>query len=545
VAISVGWSAHETGDVSRARFVVSPQQIDFGGVPLHETSALTVVVANPGHERLVIHRIHAPAPFASLDTSIEIGPGQSLPLSIAFSPTEAGDARGTVEFEATGASARVELLGRGTALPTIHVDPLSVSFGNVDVGGVSKALFTIENRGEGPLDLQDLRTTSPFQLAVDRRRIDPGEATVVEVRFSPPSARRWNAQLLIESNDPKTRRMKLSLFGSGVADGVAPAIAVNPTGVDFGTVKVGDSAQRWVEIRNNGGAELMISSVTLAAPFHSNTRSRPIAAQSSIRLPVSYSPREPGARILPMIIHSNDPESGTLVVALMGEGSVGRSDEASGVAGRESRTQTGAAGHTGWGGNGTDGANPGAETGGEGFAQVGDPAEGEGAPEADASDPDATQGSDGPSGPGILEGSKLLLSSYDAVVGDTHVGGFTVDPASGTFQLTDVQLPTIHAPLMESFSFLPTEGTGTMNELGDMDVWLPITVMDKFGNPGTVNLRLTTGTAFAAVGGTVETAVGSPVGPDGNATLVGIGGFSSGPLSKDRMRLTLRVHVGD
>jgi hypothetical protein len=77
-----------------------------------------------------------------------------------------------------------------------------------------------------------------------------------------------------------------------------------------------------------------------------------------------------------------------------------------------------------------------------------------------------------------------------------------------------------------------------VNELGDIDLWLPITVMDGEGNPGTLNLRLTTGTAFAAVGGGVVTAVGSPAGSDGIATLVGVGAFDSGPLSRDAMRIT-------
>ena len=137
----------------------------------------------------------------------------------------------------------------------------------------------------------------------------------------------------------------------------------------------------------------------------------------------------------------------------------------------------------------------------------------------------------------------MELGSYLQPVGDTHVGEIILDRVAGTFWLEDVQFPRVDAALKEFFTFSPTEGAGTVDSLGDIEVGLPVQVFDRWGNPAEVDVTLTTATATTIVRSRQISMTGQPVGPDGKAKLVGLATFESGPLRKQTMRIVLHVQV--
>ena len=141
----------------------------------------------------------------------------------------------------------------------------------------------------------------------------------------------------------------------------------------------------------------------------------------------------------------------------------------------------------------------------------------------------------------ILDECHHLMGHWGRVLAD--VGEFFVDRATGTVSLEGVQLPMIDAGLGQFFTFSATEGEGTVDSLGDIEVSLPLQVFDRWGNPNVVDVMLTTATSTAIVGNSMISIMGQPVGSDGTAELVGLATFESGPLVKETIRIKLNVQV--
>ena len=119
----------------------------------------------------------------------------------------------------------------------------------------------------------------------------------------------------------------------------------------------------------------------------------------------------------------------------------------------------------------------------------------------------------------------------------------TLDPSTGVLSLDGVQLPEVEFAFGETFAFAPTGGLGRVSELGELDVTLPLEIVDRYGTQMEFELPLTTGTAETLHEGTLFTRVGEPLGAHGDATLVGLTSFPSGRLRGFTMEIVINVHV--
>jgi hypothetical protein len=105
----------------------------------------------------------------------------------------------------------------------------------------------------------------------------------------------------------------------------APDIQVQPLSYDFGDVTVGDtSSVKWLTIRNIGDADLKIDSVSLSeADFvisNDNCSNTTVAAGASCTVKVSFVPQSEGAKTGTVSIPSNDSDTATATVTLIGNG---------------------------------------------------------------------------------------------------------------------------------------------------------------------------------------------------------------------------------
>jgi len=461
-------------------------------------------------------------------------------LGVSFVPSETGSAVGTLELHSGRGTASVALSGVAEAKsgPAIELEPASIRFGQVQVGGSATASVSVANHGDDDLHVSVAGVGEPFETAFEEAVVAPGSRTDVVLRFAPENAGRSEGRLVIRSNDPKVKEALIPLKGTGVDAPVRSAIAVSVESLDFGAVAVGQEQRAFIEIRNDGHDPLALSSITLREPFHASRRGRWIEPGRTLSLPVVFSPSEVGERSDFMLISSNDPETGLLSIPLRGrgleEGSAGDSlvENASSAGGE--RVGGGAAG-------------AGAEAPLNGLAAV-------------EASPDGTAGADAPNegnaaaeefepgqdlaGPRVLEGSEVEIASYLSQVGDTHIGDFSVDRGAGTVSLEGLQLPMIDAGMKQTFTFSPTDGFGTVDSDGEIEIGLPVQVMDRWGNPAAVDVVLTTGTASVLVDNRLISMMGDPVGMDGAAKLVGLAVFGpGGPAPREVVKIILKVQV--
>ncbi len=231
--------------------------------------------------------------------------------------------------------------------PDIAVTTLSgventVIFGEVVALYESSIPFTIVNAGRADLNVKDIRIKDNadgiFSVAWDPAAdddgnddvmaLEPDESAVVYVTFMPATYLDYARTLEIESNDPDSPVVKVSLQGVGV-DGDIPDIQVSQSAVDFGDVEPGDDDIAWFTIKNVGDGDLDISSIaqTGSGAFVAQT---PLSAQTippegEVQVIFEYAPTVATGDSGKLVITSNDPDEEEVEVLLVGNG--GSDDE--------------------------------------------------------------------------------------------------------------------------------------------------------------------------------------------------------------------------
>jgi hypothetical protein len=146
--------------------------------------------------------------------------------------------------------------------PDIGVTPTALNFGGVSIDFCSDSqTLTERNTGDSRLRVTNIRMSNPqfdrVGLPLVPFNVDPGDQRTLRVRFCPTAQGSQSGKLTITSDDPDEPTVTVGLFG----EGLAPDIEV-PTGLDFGPVMIGQSADRTLTVRNTGQQEKQLGSGT-------------------------------------------------------------------------------------------------------------------------------------------------------------------------------------------------------------------------------------------------------------------------------------------
>lgn len=219
--------------------------------------------------------------------------------------------------------------------PRIDVMPASLAFGSVAVGQSKDLQLTVRNTGSAPLNIASITSSDPqFTISLPTTTFAlPANGSInINVRFAPTTAGAKTGTLSINSNDPSRPRVDVAMTGTGLA----PAIDVSPAGLNFGQVRLAETKDLVLTIRNTGAAPLRISSITSSNPQFSVTQfiERPsgalrnlplsIAPNTSVEVTVRFRPSfvaaSVGALSGVLSINSNDPNRPRVDVPLTGTG---------------------------------------------------------------------------------------------------------------------------------------------------------------------------------------------------------------------------------
>lgn len=176
------------------------------------------------------------------------------------------------------------------SFPVLSITPpTSKDFGIVTVGSTKDMEFRINNTGKGKLK-GTASTSAPFSIVSGGSfSLAAGASQAVVVRFSPTTAGSFSDNLSVTSNGGNA---SLPVTGTGAT---APAISVTPTSLSFGSVAVGNSADRSFTIQNTGSGTLA-GTCNTAAPFSlPNGCSFSLSAGQSQTINVHFSPTATGS----------------------------------------------------------------------------------------------------------------------------------------------------------------------------------------------------------------------------------------------------------
>ena len=150
---------------------------------------------------------------------------------IRFTPTERGAYEGALTLLSNDEDTPtlvIPLLGRGIDPPTpdIEVDPLSIDFGEVDVGDTEvRPDLQIHSVGTAPLKLGTLRVEGSPAFAIGAGPLPGGDgfeegSVPVVLTYTPFFEDQGDdAELVIPSNDPDEPEVRVALAGNGGGDG--------------------------------------------------------------------------------------------------------------------------------------------------------------------------------------------------------------------------------------------------------------------------------------------------------------------------------------
>ncbi len=149
-----------------------------------------------------------------------------------------------------------EWAGAGT--PVIHVQPLSLVFGDVEAGSSSEKTLTVWSTGTASLhwDIPLLDGEGAFGVDATGHHspLDPEASVILPVVYAPAGHEAASATLRFYSDDPADPEVTVALTGRGIA----PFVQLDPATTEFADCEVGVNSEQTIAIRNVGSADLVV-----------------------------------------------------------------------------------------------------------------------------------------------------------------------------------------------------------------------------------------------------------------------------------------------
>jgi len=263
-----------TSSGQSAAIITEPSPIDFGEIPVGETATLDVLVKNIGTASFLIEQafmdpegpstfnIIAIVPPEGETLPVELGPDEQIGLTLQYAPVEGKPEESLLFVKGEGNSWSFDVFGTGLG-PKIHVNPAQLELGGVKIGATGRALCVVTNIGNDTLKITNMAMSpgSDAGLSVEGDldfNLAPGASRDVYVNWSVTEALKLTGQaigwLSITSNDAASPTV-VPVYGR--VD--TPILTVLPETLDMGYGAQGISIIKSVTIRNDGGADLILS----------------------------------------------------------------------------------------------------------------------------------------------------------------------------------------------------------------------------------------------------------------------------------------------
>jgi Abnormal spindle-like microcephaly-assoc'd, ASPM-SPD-2-Hydin/Transmembrane protein 131-like N-terminal len=203
-----------------------------------------------------------------------------------------------VVFMSATVTTSVAMTPAAEPAPDIHLNPMSIDFGNVPIGGNLSQSLIIMNTGTAPLNIIEIAGPGaaffldgfvlPLTLA-------PSEATAVSVAFLPTLVGPASGDILIVS-DASVVPVSVPVSGTGID--ATFTLGIYPASLAFDDVTTATSSvPQDVTITNTDNSSVSISQITLSGTGYTMTGgSAPVTLtpSQSITLSVQFSPSVAG-----------------------------------------------------------------------------------------------------------------------------------------------------------------------------------------------------------------------------------------------------------
>jgi hypothetical protein len=296
-----------------SQLVCTPPDLRFGVNVVGQTETLLVTVANTGTTSVTVSGItvsNLEFTTSSLGLPLVLLAGQSVNLSVSFTPTVVGWTNGTVTISSNASNPLlvIEVRGTGASSDPVTASPSAVSFGQVAIGTTSTVPVVLTNDRAWKVTLAALQITgSQFSSsgATLPLTLSPGQSVTVNVIFTPQLAGTSGGSVFVSGPG-----LNLPLTGTGTAPG---QLSIAPAPLNFGNVPDGTTETLPIGLSASGGSVTVSSASSSSSQFVLDGASFPftIPAGQSVSFNVAFTPQKSGMQSGTLTFASNASNSKT------------------------------------------------------------------------------------------------------------------------------------------------------------------------------------------------------------------------------------------
>lgn len=221
--------------------------------------------------------------------------------------------RGTHVFWFAGYGVAMLLFIMGAACaaePQAHLVTDTWNFGEVAEGFVARGELTIENKGDAPLRILNIRGTCSMCSAASSTEdlIPPGGKTSIRIQFNSAGASGTQSKVLyVHTNDPKTPFFQLKVTGTVKRDPNRAIVALSMESWDAGLIYAGQPVETEFKIKNDGKRDLEILGVRTLAPLSVSCEKTKLAPGEETAVKVCVDPKDfRGILDEQVVVNTND-----------------------------------------------------------------------------------------------------------------------------------------------------------------------------------------------------------------------------------------------
>jgi hypothetical protein len=308
---------------------VSPTTLNFGGVPAGLKKSTSIIVANKNGGVLYITDVQLIAGedslglfgIPALEEPVLLYPGQLITVEATYSPEGPGQHNATVSFTSNACDGLIVTLS-GHSGPRVDVSPSPIEFKGVSVGKdtIHEREVTIRNIGSDDLDITSVSLQQIFPIfymipsSIVPQTLMSGDTIVLKILYPANVGDDVSAKLVVESSDPAQSTLEVDVLASTESQ-----VRAKPSGFSFGTVSLGDTRTRVIELTNTGFTAAEFAEVQVSGPpgfeVDSSSWNSTLEPNGYSFLKLSYTALNVGSAVARVFLIPADPTLPTLVLS--------------------------------------------------------------------------------------------------------------------------------------------------------------------------------------------------------------------------------------
>ena len=323
MAIALLGMAPVSAGAATPQLACTPPFLRFGAIVVGQTETMLVTVTNNGQTSVTVSGFtvnNSEFTTSSLSLPLVLLAGQSVDLSVSFTPTAMGWSGGMIKFSSNASNATLVLDVRGTGVnsDSVTASPSTVSFGQVAIGTSSTVPVVLKNDRSWNLTLSALQTTGGgFSMSGPTfpLTLGGGQSVTLNVTFTPQLAGTIGGSLFVSGP-----ALTIPLTGTGAATG---QLSIAPAPLNFGKVPDGMTETLPITVSATGASVTVSSSASSSSQFVLEGASFPltIAAGQSLSFNVAFTPKS-GGTVSGSLSFASNASNSPSVESLAGIGTV-------------------------------------------------------------------------------------------------------------------------------------------------------------------------------------------------------------------------------